>query len=394
MELCSNMCMHALKVIATELLSSRSMSRAVSSASKAVSKGTVLGSSKFSLSTSEAAHTISAGAKSLFSEDDSHTIQVKSKLKSHPNFKDAKQNQLAIEAKRLTSEEELYKDFSHLLEEPEEHVLKDGTKFEEGDYVSPEERQAAKEKEQWRFDKLSRLTLTICLQDITPDGGLEKDRVTITLANFMAMDFSGKHVAILVENVLLEWNDRSIVIPRRVTTDDVFIFKDTVKKDGQYFSELATVRPQLDEEPKLFDEEHEVLCKGLQMKKEIISKIIGVIVKYNCRCYYNVMARNCQHFVKDILKAAEIKEAQFSAEGKEYLDHLRERRLRVPMSFKNHEDIDAYVMKMDSRKELNKLNDTELSYLMKAYGEHHAGEECDKEACKYYLLLEALSRRR
>ena len=57
------------------------------------------------------------------------------------------------------------------------------------------------------------------------------------------------------------------------------------------------------------------------------------------------------------------------------------------MSFRNHEDIDSYVMK----KELNGLGANDLEYLCLAYEHHHNDKPCTEVSCKYELVLQAIA---
>ena len=39
------------------------------------------------------------------------------------------------------------------------------------------------------------------------------------------MEYSGKHAAVLADDMLLEWDDGNVIIPRRVSGEDKFIFE-------------------------------------------------------------------------------------------------------------------------------------------------------------------------
>lgn len=120
---------------------------------------------------------------------------------------------------------------------------------------------------------------------------------------------------------------------------------------------------------------------------ELIKKIITVVVEYNSAYYYNMVARNCQHFVQAVLQAAKIGGTKFSTENEEYLQLFREGKMRVPQSFKNHEDIDSFVMKSKDKNGMKSLNEQELSWLVKAYKTHHGDGECAEATCQFDAVI-------
>lgn len=164
-----------------------SASRSVKASSKAASSAVVTSTCTSSQSMSDSAHHASAVVKTWMSDEkNSYVIQMKRKLKPHPDFKGSGENQLLSSAKKLISEDELYCDFSHLIQEEPLLVLDEVTQFRE--YVSRQEREAAKEREQNRFDRLAKLKLTVCLRDIGEgEASVHKDRTVISTANFLSM---------------------------------------------------------------------------------------------------------------------------------------------------------------------------------------------------------------
>ena len=191
--------------------------------------------------------------------------------------------------------DELYCEFSHLIQDTHMAVLEEATQLLK--LNSQEECEAAKEREQMRFDGAARLKLTVCQSDISAgEPSIHKDRTVFTF-------YSGKHAAVLVDDVLLEWDDGNVIIPRRVSGEDKFIFEADVNETGEYFNRIAEVRPQLHDESKTPEDEGDILCRILTQKLEFINQIITVVVE---AYYYNSISRNCQHFVEAVLKAAKI----------------------------------------------------------------------------------------
>ena len=365
--------------------------KASSQGSKSASGAVAKSACAASQGASDRTHHAAAAVTSWMSkEKNSYVIQMKRKLKSLPRYKkEADENQLTSEAKRLISVDELYCDFSHLIQDTHMAVLEEATQFLK--LNSQEEREAAKEREQMRFDRAARLKLTVCLSDISAgEPSIHKDRTVISTANFLKMEYSGKHAAVLVDDVLLEWDDGNVIIPRRVSGEDKFIFEADVNETGEYFNRIAEVRPQLHDEPKTPEDEGDILCRTLTQKLEFINQIIAVVVEYNKAYYYNSISRNCQHFVQAVLKAAKIRGRRFSTENEEYLKLVRQGKMRVPQSFRDHQAIDSFVTNSRDKNGLKSLNQHELIRLKKAYETHHGNEQCTLTTCPFDEVVATL----
>ena len=76
-------------------------------------------------------HHAAAAVTSWMSEEkNSYVIQMKRKLKSLPRYKkEADENQLTSEAKRLILVDELYCEFSHLIQDTHMAVLEEATQL-------------------------------------------------------------------------------------------------------------------------------------------------------------------------------------------------------------------------------------------------------------------------
>ena len=366
-----------------------------SSASKSVA-ASIKSSSAASQAVSDGAHHTAAKVQSLFSKDNSFVIQVKSKLKSLKEFRGIEENELHSLATSLISEEELFCNFSHLVDL--EGVVMEGT-FDEhmaSNFQTSMEVNTAKERQQIRFDRVAKLNLIICLrplQKFHTTESIPQDYMVIKRANFFDMEFSGRHAAILVNDVLLEWTTHNLVIPRRVEASDSFTFEGSVQvRNGDYFAEMISRRPSLEEDLKLFHEEGEILCMTVEMKKKIIMKIIDIIAAYNKCYYYNRLSRNCQTFVSDIINAVQITGPKFSTEDEQYLQQVKDGRVRIgsPSSYKSHEELDRFVSGLIARKEFDKLHKDELGILVVRYREFHGEEECSEPSCKYSAVLRSL----
>ena len=361
------------------------------SSSKSVG-ASVKHSAAASLALREASHFASAESKYRSKEKDTSAcaIQVMQKLKSSGQYKDVGGNELLNEAKHLVSMDELFCDFSHLLDLTNETI--EGTYEEEvaGSFVSSCERLAARKRRQMRFDNAVMLKLSVCLRPLkrySSGEAMAQDNTVVKIARFLDMDFSAKHAAVLVDDVLLDWNDSNLVVPRKVTEVDKFTFEGEVQQTGKYFNTLLSKRPSLDEELKPFGEEGEILCRCMETKQEMIEKIIAVVVKYNSFYYYDKVARNCQDFVNEIIKVVEVEGQRFSDENERYLHQVREGIVRIGNLYRSHEELDEVVGNLLSRRKLSELNQEEFKILKDKYEQFHHEGKCTKPSCKYELVL-------
>ena len=373
------------------------MSRSSAASSKAAAAASVRGITKSSHASSELSKHLSADAQSKLESKrtgvKASIIQMKNKLKRHPDYANALENELLEDAEMLITVDGLRQRFSHLLDEPLDDAVdevNEALKLGGGYFVNDRERQAAKEREQIRHDSVTQLRIVIRLEDVDQ----ENDRILCGLGNFLGMDYSGKHSVVFVGDVRLEWGQENVVIPKREDGDAGFIFQGEVEENTKYHHHVASTRPQTDDDPKNWKDEFDILWNKQEQKEKVISDIIRVILLYNREYYYDPIHRNCQGFVKDVLKASGIDSPIFKQpQQQEYIERLRDGRVRVPMSFQNHEDIDAYVMKLDGKKELNGLGADDLKCLCRAYENHHNGKPCTEESCKYELVQRALAQK-
>ena len=343
---------------------------------------------------SDASHLASAKLESKFTKEDSFVIQVKRKLK-HLD-KSMKENELHDEASRLIDEDQLFCLFSHLvdLEGPAiEGVYDDLIKDE---LETSREFSAAKERQLIRHKQVAKLRLTVCLRPLKQFSGeasISQENKVVRIANFFDMEYSGYHAAILVDDVLLEWDDTSLVMPRRVDANDKFTFEGNVKESGEYFNKMMSGEAAFEDSLKPFEEEGKILCETAELKKKLIMKIIAIIVKYNKFYYYNSVARNCQKFVNDIIEAVQIKGSKFCEEDEKYLHQVRKGRVRIKSlsSYKTHADLDAYVSTFIESKEFDKLTEEELKIFMSRYQDFHGGQDCAEPSCKCSAVEKKIS---
>ena len=67
-------------------------------------------------------------------------------------------------------------------------------------------------------------------------------------------------------------------------------------------------------------------------------------------------------------------------------DYLKQLKAIVPDSFRTHEDVNAYVMNLQSKGELDTLPMADLEYLFNVYLIHHNGQPCNIQGCQAKVI--------
>lgn len=347
----------------------------------------VKSSSKASQASSDSSHLASAAVKALWSGtgDGTYVQMMKTKLESHPDYKESDEIIRLDAARDLISEERLYSHFSHLIEGVLVEVVTEATKYDNSELAHSLERKREKEAQQIRYDHLAKLNIRVLLRNIDLSSQVPG---TVRLSKVFGMEYGDKHAGILIGNVLLEWGTESVIIPK-ISAEGVFQFEGSLEEDGKYYEQIAKRRPQLDDRLKTHQEELTHLFFTAEKSKDNIRKIIKIIVKYNKRCYYSLAYRNCQHFVKEVLSVIGIDPAKFIPEDEMYLKHyIKGDKLTVPNSFKSHEDIDSYITKHN----LPKLSIHDLKHLNTVYEHFHdKNGRCTYPSCQLRNVTTMLS---
>ena len=360
----------------------------MSSASKSV----VRKGSESSQNVSDISYRISATLQHGFgsSTDPPAFIQVMNKLKKTGMFKDSQVNELRTKAEEISTKEGLEITFSHLMEDSLEDARREAEKEVTLSINSnnPLEHEMAKNREAMLYSKVADFKVTISLSKVDVEYGRD---MLCGAARFFKDEFyfGANHANITIGNIVLEWGRESLVIPRHCSETSPFaIFSGTVNiQESEYAIKAANTRPKTNEPLKTLSEQYNLFFESAAQKKAIFTNLIELIMKYNTRYYYNIICRNCQSFVKDVLHTLGLEAPKFTKRLEDYLKQLKAEKTIVPDSFRTHGDVDAYVMNLQSKGELDRLPMADLEYLFNcAYLTHHNGQPCDIQGCKAKVI--------
>ena len=317
-------------------------------------------------------------------ESDDAVITVLEKLKKHPSYKDMREADLQKEAERLSNQTRLHESFSHLVEEC---LLNIQTNLEDSqelavEYSTSQEVAKSKERAHHRHIQASKLDVKIRLSKVNLTG-LASALASLAWDHKKLFEYGALHASICVEDVWLEWGRESLVIPR---WDDGFITKDTklVAEVSTSDSSLAATAEKtfsdLESNP---DDTFPVHFKTMVEKSRLIDEVVKVIAIYNTKCYYHILHRNCQNFVRDIKEALDLKSSKFADPAADkFMKELESTRGKLPQCFIIHADLDKVVLHQD----LDKMDKDNLQFLLWQYELVHIEEECQRQDCQYELV--------
>ena len=265
-------------------------------------------------------------------------------------------------AKELITKEDLMCHFSEIIEDCAASVIDEKLAEEDPNALTSLELSKAVERGEHRFAHLCELPLKIILTPLSRGG-----RMVSRFANLLEMQFGPLHAALQVGNVILEWNDSSLVIPHMCNFEEQLLQSDVQGVSGW----ADFTRSQYDDVRKAltkadYQQQIELVYNFTAEKHRQIEALVDVIIRYNRTYYYNLFDRNCQHFVADALKALGVeKPTQFTGGLREYFVELKKgRSSAVAAKFPNHGELDKFVKGKEENGEINKMEQNDLEFLL------------------------------
>ena len=291
-------------------------------------------------------------------------------------------------AQHLISKEEISDYFSSLVEQRATMAIEENLNEEKCEFTSTYEESRAQERGEQRFTKLCDLPLKLILTPLCVGG-----RVISKFASLLEMQFGPLHAALQVGDVILEWNDSSLVVPHFAEHDDQ-LMKTDVRHLTDWVSFTSGEVPRVREAIQTLDyrKQIELVYKVTAEKQRLIDSLVEVIVMYNRQCYYDIIRRNCQHFVMDALKALGVNEPiEFTGGLGEYFKALKQGRSRaLHAKFTDHVHLDSYVREKEQTGEINQLTKHDLEYLLAWYFRYHLEQKTqlqrdnkEEELCRW-----------
>ena len=278
-------------------------------------------------------------------------------------------------AQHLISKEDMSDYFSGLVEHSAAAAVEENLSEGQCDFATSYEETMAQERGENRFTKLCDLPLKLILTPLCVRGP-----VVSRFASLLEMQFGPLHAALQVGDVILEWNDTSLVVPHFAEHDDQLM-----KTDVRHLTDWVTFTsgevPRVREAIRTLDyqKQIELIYRVSAEKQRLIDNLVDVIVTYNRQCYYDLIRRNCQHFVTDALRALGVnKPIEFTGGLGEYYQALkRGRSSALHAKFAGHSHLDRYVREKEENGEMRALTKDDLEYLLAMYFRYHLEQKTE-----------------
>ena len=165
--------------------------------------------------------------------------------------------------------------------------------------------------------------------------------------------FGPYHAALKIGDMVLEWDDSSLIIPRPAsdkedTTGRTLVFEANVH-EGNSSSDLeiqeVPVRAGAERTLQGINKQVNYLLDITEEKEHLLDSLAHVIVMYNTKFHYGLFTCNCHHFAIEMLSAMgkEDDARLFQRKTQEHADILIKRGDKAVAEFNNHKDLDDYV---------------------------------------------------
>ena len=164
--------------------------------------------------------------------------------------------------------------------------------------------------------------------------------------------------------MVLEWNDSSLVIPHYTDPSNPLLQTDVqnFSKWGEitstYYSQVREAIDHLD-----YGKQIDLVFQFTAEKYRLFEALFDVIIRYNTQFYYNLIDRNCQHFVTDALSALGIdKPAEFTGGLRNYFEELKSG--RACLAFTSHAKLNEHVKQIEDNQTILSMPQHDLEFLL------------------------------
>lgn len=218
-------------------------------------------------------------------------------------------------------------------------------------------------------------------------------------------------VALLIFDHIFEWNDSSLVIPKRVDLNTLPpVLMTPVLHKSEWSTYVSNQRSKVraavkSRSDKLHKKEINLLFQLTTRKDGLISSIIKTVIDYNRNKQYHERTCNNQHFIEDVTRAMGVPKLPEIGEslGKQ-LEQSRQLCIEtLPRSeFADHADLDDFVRYYCESDDLSQLHIRDIEYLVGKYFHYHVRHweqshhpdqwTCQEEDCQLNNLEEQLEK--
>ncbi len=295
---------------------------------------------------------------------------VVEKLKLHPRYRDLTDEQYKERARQLTDKKELQAEFSHLMDEAYEGYARETKEESEAcdDKMNSSEVRYAITRAGVRHKEASKLPIKLLLRHVHHKP---PSRLTRTFSVLFAMKYGPLHAAIQVGDIIMEWNNCSLIIPEQMEYPQR-IFETDLSNETEGARIAAKLQPKMNDAIREVKYNQQIDLKFDEMVgwQIMLENLKDLIVKYNRYYRYNLFSRNCQTFVNDAMEAMGAKDIHTKFTGKlhnYFKDIKAQKTIGLPTEFLSHDKLDRYIISAN----ISKLTQHDKEYLLCLYFQFH-----------------------
>lgn len=305
------------------------------------------------------------------------------KLRKHPSCLEIEygaeyecgENEIATMAKSLTDPETIMNThFSQMIHHPVSMKFDEQMEEAKSEFVTSAEEDARSARSIFRVEDAAKLEVKLLLRKI--DSLIPS--VTRTAAAVLNMEYGPLHASLLInDDLLLEWNTGSLVVPERYDGDN------------QRYPIITSALHRVNTVSRIkYNEKDELdlIFEATRSKIDMLNGLIKIISRYNGQYFYHAVSRNCQTFVIDALNAMGCENApKFEGNLQRYFKSLKAGRNYQP-EFEGHDELDHHVKETVLGPQAEPVSAQEKEYLLGQYFLFHIrtmteAEEPDSWVC-------------
>lgn len=320
---------------------------------------------------------------------------VKKKLQ-RKHGEDTSYEYICSQAKKHLSPASMDHYFFHLIEGTASQVVIAAANEMESSLTNTWEIAMRQKRSLQRFEKVVNFPVKLILSDLQ----IALPPFISSFARMLQLEFGPLHAALVIDDVLVEWDDDGLILPSTAEREWVF----QARLQGKYDKVAQLMKQDMKDSARRLDLERQIeqVFEVTKEKQQAINQLIKVIIHYNKSYEYNVLVRNCQHFVIDAMKALGVeKNPQFTGVFQDYLTELKRGKSKeIFEKFDTHTALDEHVNSIIKPG----LTQHDLEYLLCQYFMFHVSSrkqspqaqdpewKCEEETCRMSEIEHMLER--
>lgn len=273
-------------------------------------------------------------------------------------------------ARSLIDPELLWEHFFHEIMDTTVRAIKEDTTEMKRKFSHHDERQQAKKRAEQRFVHVCHFPVKIMFSCLRRHQCMAN-----VFASMLHMPFGPLHVALQVGGVVLDWDDRNLVSPSFLPYKQQ-VLELNVQHLGKWMEFVAQYRQKMHKAVEYLDfsTQLNISNKIADEKRSFIKSLISLVIHYNSYYRYDVINRNCQHFVLEALSILQIELPSRDLPGDlglYYAGLIKGKPApSIQSRYRNHYELDARVCRQ-GEDSIADLSLHELEFLQAAYFHFH-----------------------